>query len=280
MSIIDILLDFWWVLLLLIPLYLIYLRVKVGKGFGNFSAGDAKLIGFYGAILLIIYLFQHYIFTDHLYLLFYVIIFLPVFSVFVYLLLMKDNVFIIESTMDAELFYNIGEFETPIAESTRTKAYVIDRDAYRDIKHVGEIDYPYWDGGDGVKFTDFFDQENAVMFHPKLSQLHNVSFYIAKSFWLKMKEDLPDLIRENTMLTWLAPYKATHELSLLAKNFPLRLKNIERQYENTPFALPLEIDELYEREYQKMQADREASEVKIPIAPQQSSESEGGGGDE
>ena len=266
MTIWQFLADFWWVFFIAIPLFLIYRKVESGSGFGKWNFETTKMILFYGIIFLIIYLCQIYIFTGHNYLLFFILVFMPMFSGFIFMLFSKNNVFIIESTMDSELFYDIGKLETPIADCTRTVAYVIDRDAYKDIRHVGEIDYPYWDGGDGVKFTDFFDSKNGIMFHPKLPQLHNVSFYIAKSFWLKMKEDLPELIRENTMLTWLAPYKSTHELSILAKNFPLRLKNIERQYEATPFALPLEIEDLYEREYEKRRQDREASEVKIPLA--------------
>jgi len=277
MDILQFVADFWWVFFILLPLYLIYRKVQVGQGIAKWDFETTKIILIYGVLLFLIYLCQKYYFIGHSYLLFYIIIFLPMFMAFIFMLMSKNNVFIIESTMDAELFYNIGIFEKPIAETTRTTAYVIDRDAYNDIKHIGEIDFPYWDGGDGVKFTDYFDQKNGVMFHPKLPQLHNVSFYIAKSFWLKMKTDLPDLIRENTMLTWLAPYKATHELSILSKNFPLRLKNIERQYESTPFALPLDIDALYEREYAKHRKDREVSEVKIPLETEKPSEDNEGG---
>jgi len=267
MSIIGFFQEFWWIFLLLIPLYLIYTRVRHGRGIGSFGVPETKLFIFYGLIILVIVLLQQYIFTTHYYLLFFIMIFLPMFMAFIYILLMKDNVFIIENTIDCEVLYDLGEVNELISEATRTSAYMMDREAYKEIRHIGEIDYPYWDGGDSVKFTDYFDQKHGVMFHPVVSQLHNVSFYVAKSFWLKMKQDIPDLIRENTILTWLGPYKTAHEQSKLAANFKLRLKNIERQYQGDPFMLPDDLRTLWEKEIEKLRADREASEVKIPLQP-------------
>lgn len=249
----------------MIPVYLIYRRTKEGKGIGNFGYDETRLILVYIAVLVIIYLCQRFLFTTHFYLLFYLVIFIPLFSAFIYILLLKDNVFVIESTMDTEIFYDFKYMEKRIAEATRTRAFVIDRDAYKEIKHVGEIDYPYWNGGDGVKFTDYFDQREGVMYHPVIGALHNVSFFIAKSFWLKMKQDLPDLMRQNALLTWLAPYKTAYEQTKLARNFELRLRNIERQYEDEPFNLPDDIRKLYEREAELKRRDREANETKEPI---------------
>ncbi len=276
MNLVDFILEFWWIVVIGIPLYLIYRKVSAGQGVGKWDFETTKIILFYGLIMVIIYLFQAYIFTSHIYLLFYIMIFLPLFSAFIYILLSKDNVFVIESTMDNEIFYNLGDFDRPVAESTRTRAFIIDREAYKEVRHIGELDYPYWNGGDGVKFTDYYDQKNGVMFHPPIAHLHNVSFFIAKSFWLKMKTDIPDLIRENTTLTWLAPYRTAFEQSKLGENFKLRLRNIERQYEEVPFKLPDDIKELWAKEIEKRRVDREASEVKIPIEPVPITESEEG----
>ena len=80
-----------------------------------------------------------------------------------------------------------------------------------------------------------------------------------------MKQDIPDLIRENTILTWLGPYKTAHEQSKLAANFKLRLKNIERQYQGDPFMLPDDLRSLWEKEIEKLRADREASEAKVSM---------------
>lgn len=257
-------LEFWWVIFLLIPIYLIYKRVQRGQGVGNFGYDETKLILVYAALLITIYLCQKFIFTSHLYLFIYLLIFIPLFSAFIYILLSKDNVLVIESTMDSEIFYDIQALDKRYAECTRTRAFMIDRDAYRDIRHVGEIDYKYWNGGDGVKFTDYFDTKEGVMYHPVVSELHNISFFIAKSFWLRMKQDLPDLIRQNALLTWLAPYKTAYEQSILADNFELRLRSIERQYEDKPFYLPDDIRKLWEHEIEARRRDRVAGEAKIP----------------
>jgi hypothetical protein len=260
MDIIGTILEFWWVFLICIPLYLIYLRVKEGKGFVNFGVPATYLLIFYGFVMLIIYLCQYYLFPGHWFLLFYIAIFLPLFCVFIYLLFTKNNILIIESTMDCEIFYDLGQLDKKISEATRTRAFVIDREAYKDIRHVGAMEYNYWNGGDGVKFTDYFDQKEGVMFHPPVGQLHNVSFFIAKSFWLKMKQDLPELMRTNALLTWLKSYVVAYEQTKLARNFKLRLRNIDRQVEDEPFSLPDDIKKLWEREVEALRRDREASE--------------------
>jgi hypothetical protein len=264
MNILNTILEFWWLALLLIPAYLMYMRTKQGKGVGSFGLDETKLIIFYVFIIILIYLCQRYLFSQHFYLLFYIIIFFPLFAAFIYILLMRDNVFIIESTMDCEIFYDLKYLEKQIAEATRTRAFMIDRDAYREIRHIGEVDYGYWNGGDGVKFTDYFDQREGVMYHPPISLLHNVSFYIAKSFWLRMKIDLPELMRTNALLTWLKPYTVAYEQSKLAKNFKMRLLNLERQYQDEPFNLSDDIKKLWEHEYEQRRLDREAGETKTP----------------
>lgn len=264
MNLINTFLQFWWIFLFLIPVYFIYKKYKAGQGFASFGYDETRLLLIYIGLLLLIFIFQKFIFVSHWYLLFYIVIFIPIFSAFIYILLLRDNVFIIESTMDCEIFYDIGSLEKRIGESTRTRAFAIDRDAYREIKHVGNLDYQYWNGGDGVKFTDYFDEKSGVMYHPSLPELHNISFFIAKSFWLRMKLDLPDLMRQNAMLTWLAPYKTAYEQTKLAKNFKLRLRNIERQYADEPFSLPDDIRVLWEREIEARRRDREAGELKIP----------------
>ena len=265
MDIISTILDFWWVLLFVIPLYLLYLRSKQGKGIGSFGLEETKLILFFCFVLLILFLCQKYLFTDHLYLLFFMVVFTPIFMAFIYILLMKDNVFIIESTMDCEIFYDIGQLDKKIAESTRTRAFMIDREAYRDIRHVGEIDYQFWNGGDGVKFTDYFDQREGVMYHPAVGALHNVSFFVAKSFWLRMKQDIPEVIRQNILLTWLKDYQVVFNQKTLAKNFEFRLRNISRQIEDEPFNFPDDYKKLYEREVEAHRRDKELQETKEPI---------------
>lgn len=260
----DTLVDFWWIPLIGLPLYLLYIKSKQG-GVSRFSTEELRMFLFYGVIMFVIFLCQKYLFAGHFYLMYNIIIMLPVLIIFIHLIKIKDSVFIIENTMDCEIFYDIGELEKRIAHGTRCRAFIMDRSAYNEIEHQGEIDYPYWDGGDNVKFTDFFDQNRGIMYHPTISHLHNVSFFMAKSFWVKMKLDLPDLIRQNVMLTWLAPYKTAYEQSKLAKNFKLRLASIEKQYEDQPFKLPDEIRDIWEDELEKKRQDREASEVKVPI---------------
>jgi len=267
MNAVTFILEFWWLSLILIPVYLIYKRTQQGMGVGNFGYDETKLILIYSIVLVIVYLCQRFIFTTHIYLLVYLIIFIPLFSAFIYALLIKDNVFVIESTMDCEIFYDVKMLDKRIAETTRTRAFAIDREAYKEIRHVGDIDYPYWNGGDGVKFTDYFDEKEGIMYHPTVGALHNVSFFIAKSFWLKMKQDLPDLMRQNALLTWLAPYKTAYEQTKLAKNFKLRLRNIERQYADEPFHLPDDIRKLWEYEIEQKRKDREIGESKIIPEP-------------
>jgi len=63
----------------------------------------------------------------------------------------------------------------------------------------------------------------------------------------------------------MGPYKTAYEQSKLAKNFKLRLANIEKQYEDEPFHLPDDIKELWEDQVKQNRQDREASETKMVI---------------
>lgn len=278
MDLFEMIINYFWIFVVLIILYLVYKKLQTGQGVGKIDWDQLKIILLLGSFIFAVALCQEFLFT-HNYIYVFIIIYLPILTVFLYLLISKNNVFIIESTLDSEIFYDLGTLDKQIAQATRSQAYVIDRDAYNEIRHIGEIDYPYWDGGDNVKFTDYFDAKNGVMYHPPVAQLHNISFYVAKSFWLKMKLELPNIIRENTVLTWLAPYRTAHEQSKLAKNFIYRLKNIERQYENEAFSLPDDMKTLWQKEIEERRKDREANEFKIsmnPESPNTNTESEGG----
>ena len=120
------------------------------------------------------------------------------------------------------------------------------REIYEDKKHIGDSEFPFWNGCPRIKFCDWYDDKSGTFFHPELPQFHNVTIHMARLFLLKMKKDIPKLYRENIMLTWLSPYKVGYEHKVMSDNFPLALLGLKKQYEHNPFKLIETLDELYE----------------------------------
>lgn len=268
MSIGDFFSEYWWAIFILLPLFIIYLKLSQQKTIGEVSLADLSLVFEFGCYVLMIFLIQNYIFNGHWFFTISIPFFIILWVMAIHFLLSKDDIYVLESTMQSEAFWNITDMEKKYCESTSQRLLVMDRQVYDAKRHIGEAKYNYWQGSDRIKFTDFYEDEKGIFYHPEFSQLHNISFYTAKSFWLKMKDDLPEVMRQNTMLTWLSNYYLAHKQAILKKKFEYHLSALDKQHEHAPFEMPDTMKELYDklsREKRAIEREHEEMEKREPV---------------
>lgn len=233
--------EFWWLWAFLIALLL-------------YSRGSLNVMWFEAFIFIIlIYIIQHYLFPDHLYFLIAIPIFVIVWWAVIMYILRSRNIYVLETTIQNETFKDIEKMDIHVSPSTSNRLLVMDEKVYAEKRHVGDASFPFWSGSDRLKFCDKYIDKEGIFFHPQLPQMKNVTIHTARLFLLKMKDDMPRLIRENVMLTWLSAYKTGHELNIMRENFELNLKAFKNQYEHEPFTMPDDLDELFEKKWLEAQ---------------------------
>ena len=237
--------EYWYLLIFGIPLLIAYIRFAGNKSFGNMKHEDLGLAIEMGIYILIIVFVQNQLFPSHIFWIIGFPIFITAWAGFIYWILSKNDVYIIEATMQGEQFKRLKQLDKQFATDTKLRLLKMDKEVYDSKEHIGDSKPPFWNVGNRIKICDYFDGE--TFYHPEFAQLHNISFYTAKAFWLKMKKDLPNLIKENINLTWLMNYKIAHSMKAMKKNFLLHLQSIESQHEKEPFELHDEMDEYFEK---------------------------------
>ena len=252
--------EYWWVLFWFLPLCYLYFRQKNKDSVLDIKHSDLQFIIEIGFIVLFIFLIQKYLFNEHSFFLISLPFFIIVWCMVIAYLLKGNNVYMLESTIQLEKHYDLGETKLHISENTKHKLLVMDKFVYESKKHIGDAEYPFWNGTDKLKFCDYYLEKEGIFFHPQLPQFHNISIHNARLFLLKMKEDIPKLYRENIMLTWLSPYKTAYQQSLLAEKFPLHLTAIKNQYDYAPFKLIDSLEEMYNKKVQEAMKISQQSE--------------------
>jgi hypothetical protein len=241
--------EYWWFLFWLLPLAYLYIRQRNKDTITGIKETDSQLFLEIGFILLVIFLIQKYIFTDHYYFLIALPITLLLYAILINYLLRGNDIYILESTIMNEKHYDIGNNKIHISPETGNRLLIMDKPVYDSKKHVGIVDYTWWRGSDKIKFCDRYLDEEGIFFHAELPQFKNVTVHMARLFLLKAKDDIGELIRENTMHTWLSPYKTAYQHSVMAENFPLHLIAIKNQYAYKPFTMPETLKELHNKQW-------------------------------
>ena len=255
--------EYWWFLFWLLPLAYLYIRQKNKDAITGIKESDSQLFLEIGFILLVIFLIQKYIFTEHYYFLIALPITLILYAILINYLMRGNNVYILESTIMNEKHYDIGNNKIHISPATGNRLLIMDKPVYDSKKHVGLVDYTWWRGSDRIKFCDRYLDDEGIFFHAELPQFKNVTIHMARLFLLKAKDDIAELIRENTMHTWLSPYKTAWQQSKMAENFPLHLIAIKNQYSYAPFTMPDNLQELHEKQW--LEALKTAETTEKPL---------------
>lgn len=210
----------------------------------NIPLESLGLIVEIGIFTFIIYLVERYLFVEHSYFLLTILFFIPIWSMFVYILLKRDEIYILVSSFQGDKFHNLQDVETRVSNQTTQRLLVMNREVYEAKSHIGDLSYPFWRGSSRIHFADDYDSKKGIFYHHSDPRLKNITFWVAKPFWLKLRDELPNVIRDNIILTWLSNYSLAHKQRVMADRFKLHLKALERQHDYEPFKLPDDIDEL------------------------------------
>lgn len=265
MSIAEILSEYWWVFLLLIPmLYLMYKRDKKEK-VGKYSFEQITIIIKFISFIIIIYLIEHYIFNEHNFFTVALPIFVIVLSAFIYIILMRNNRYILCTTFQNQIFYDMKNKKKIISPNSNHQLYVMDSSVYEAIDHVGDLNYRFWKGTEKIGFCDYLDEKEHIAYHPRINEIHNITFYTCKAFWIKLRNDLPKLIDENIKLSWLSEWRLAVKFDSMKKSFAEALPSISKQHEHTPFEIEDDMDKLYEQLKDEQYKDTAEHEKPIKI---------------
>lgn len=273
MTALEFLQEYYWVFLLAIPLGYIFVKWSSKRTALGLNLKDMALVIEYGFYLLVIVLVEKYLFPDNNYFTVAVLLFTAIWSGFIFMLLAGNDIYVLESTFQNELFHQQGE-QPLLSESTSHRLLVMDRSVYDKKKHVGEASYKFWQGTDRLKFTDYYNDKTGTFFHPEIDTLHNISFYQAKAFWLWLKERQPRLERENIKLTWLSDNKLAHEQNVIKDNYEQSLMALKRQYKHDPMTMPDDIDKFKQLVIKEASTSQKKTEQ--PTDPDPDPEGQGG----
>lgn len=260
MSITDFLFEYWWMLFWFLPLLYLYIRQKNKDRIANLSDSESQLIIEIGFILLLIYVIQKYIFNEHIFFLIAIPLSLFIYWFLISYLLKGNEIFVYESTIMNEKHFDIINKDVHISPNNNGRLLIMDKSHYESKTHVGDSDFPFWNGSDRIKFTDYYSDDKGIFFHPQLPQFHNVSIHMARAFLQKIKEDIPKLYYDNIMLTWLSPYKTAFQLETMSENFPYHLLAIKHQYEYKPFEIAKTTEEIFTEQFQEQMKEAKESE--------------------
>ena len=241
----EILFKYWHIIGLIIITAIIYYRSL--KTSNEIDKTNLKFYFWLCIIMITVFGIQIWFFPEHYYLLISMIIFVPVWIVVIYYLLSRDDVYILESTIQGETFYDIRNLKKIVADNTSQRLLVMPREIYDSKIHVGDLHYGFWAGSTRIKFCDKYDDETGIFYHPAIQQLHNYTFYAIKSFWIKLKRDLPEIIDQNTVLTLMSDWYVSFKMFNIKENTREHLKSINVQHENAPFVMPENLESLFEK---------------------------------
>lgn len=244
MDLIGLFLSYWWVWVMLIPLVVVWLFWSNRRSFAGLSVRELGIVLELGFYLLLIYLCQRYLFGDHDYFLIAIPIFVIIWALAVALLLAGRNYYMMVTTFEGQKFYETDPPTEIISPNTSHRLLVMDEGVYRTKRHVGDLNYQLWRGSERVKFADYYNEKTGAFHHPRIPQIHNVSFYSMKAFWIKMRDELPELIDQNVLLTWLFNWRLAHKHEAMKDRFELHLRALEKQHDYAPFSMPDTVEEI------------------------------------
>lgn len=257
---IDWSIEYFYVYLILIVLY-IYFKYKNKETVSNFSLKEMFIIVEIGFYIIIIYLCQKYLFYEHNWFLVSLPILIFFNAVFINYVLNKDNVYLLETAIINDRFYNPIEKEEVKSLTTRLRLLIMDREYYNSKQHIGEIYNPIQQLSQNIKFCDFYLDDKGLIFHSEFPELHNINFFTRIALWLKLKKILPQVMMENISHTWLNTIQTAHQLQTLESHSKAQILSVRELTDKQPFTLIKTMDD-YIKEAEKLKKfENEKSEI-------------------
>ena len=264
-DIIGLLTEYWWMIAGLVLLWLYSKlqkreRVKTPGG-STLRLSEMAIIVEVAISLIVVYLFQTYLYNEHYYFILAVLGFTIIMAFVFNWLDSKRDQYIYVSSMQAEILYGLDLSEIYVPQS-QYNLWRMPRDVYLSKTHVGDARYQYWKGSDRVINADYYDGQ--TFYHPEHPELHNITFSMAKPVWMTLKAQMPALIKENVELSVLSEWRVADAMRQMEDKLRLSLPAIRRQHP-VPFQMPDTWEEIIKRakaERLKMAEDNEREALK------------------
>lgn len=250
-----------WYIFVLIALFFIYSKYKDKETVGNLSLQNMFFIVEIGTYFMIIYFMQTRLFNEHNYFLLSIPLWLIIWGIAVNSILSKNDVYMVENSMMGEPFFDVINGVKILSLETRNRILIMDRDFYNAKSHIGETNNPLLKISNIVKYCDYYDSKTGIFYHSIYPQLQNINFYTRVATWLKLKADLPKIVDENIVHTWLEGFKLADKMETLEKSFAYQLEGIRNQTDKKPYLLHNSIEEYME--YVKSMKSKDSNEIII-----------------
>lgn len=267
--------EHWYLYLGLVILF-IYSKYKDNEKVGDLSLNQMYLIVEIGFIFLIIYFIQTKLFYGHYFFLFAIPIFILMFGWLINYLLSLDDVYLLESALGGEEFNDLVNGKKVMSLTTRLRLFRMDRNLYNTKLHIGDSNNPLLNVSRRIKFADYVDLDSGIIYHSEYPELQNINLFTQTATFLKLKKDIPELIKENIVHTFLDTWKVARLTKTLTDNkFKYELKAIKDEIEKEPFTLFKSMDEMleyvqkmktYESEKENTISEKEIGNTEIEVS--------------
>lgn len=235
-----------WYLFFGFAILWVYFKYSNKERIGNLSFKEMFIIIELGFYIFMIYIFQIRFFNSHNWFLISIPIFLIIWTFVLNYILSKDNVFVLESRLKGEEFFDTLNGKKVMSLCTDLQLLEMDREYYNAKSHIGDITNPLHNLSRKIKFTDYYDNSTGIFYHAEYPDLQNINLFTRIATWLKFKKDVPKLIKENITHTVLSDYKTAYQLIQLQDNIIARIPTIFKKYQDKPFELFPDMESYYE----------------------------------
>lgn len=235
-----------WYLYVILALMFVYSKFKDKEKIGKMELKEMKFVVQIGFILIAIYLIQTKLFSEHNYFLLSLPIWLLIWGFAINYILSQNDIYVVETPLMGEKFYDVLNGKEIMSLSTDLKILKMDNDFYNAKKHIGETNNPLLSLSSKIKFADMYDKETGIFYHSVYPQLQNINFYTRIATWLKLKEDLPKIVDENIVHTWLEGFKLADKIQTLEPSFAYQLSGIRELTDIVPYKLHDSLEEYME----------------------------------
>ena len=155
----------------------------------------------------------------------------------------KNDVYVIENTMQGEEMFHLGLIKNYVVGQTGIRMFRMPIHVYEAKEHQGDLSGLFWKKGRMI-FTDWYDGK--TFYHPEHPDLHNINFYQAMNFWLTFKKKYPEVALKILELTWLREWSIVDALDQLEdKSFMSLAEN--RMQHPVPFDISMTRRECYNK---------------------------------
>lgn len=271
MNFMDFLNEFWYVIIGIAFLFFLFYKYSKNETIGDLTKSKMLMLIIFSIFGLSVIVIQDVFFNEHFFFFLGFFIFIPLITMLIWIILNKNNYYVIESRIQGQEFYRMDLIEEnsdtkkdlskEITIDSGLRIHIMDKEYYESLNHFGNDFSPRYNSGEQIKNCDYFSGK--MLYHPELPELKNISFWAKITEFNALKEIVPDLVRRNLELTDFHETKMLMEIDSMAENLPHRLSGINEQIK--VYSLTDKIKENIENQIKQSHKGLSESETKESV---------------